>query len=275
LLLRCGLAGTLFAVCGYCRIGSLLLTPGILLAIGIGARRMASSRRSLLAVAGALLFFAPSLVIRPEQSHNRWQPLWEGLGDFDRTHAFTWSDPLAEDWAVRHGAHLFTDEGEAAFRADMLATIRSEPGWFARILAQRAWATVSQHKLWPRIATDGLWMRRSTSMNEGFMDKYYTYTETVDFLGWGGHLFEVPMALIILPTLVVSALRPGAERLMLLAAAAAIFVPVLISTASGQETQAFALVYFLGFALAAEALARRALHWRRSRLREAPSPGIR
>jgi hypothetical protein len=201
---------------------------------------------------------APCVALRSQPSHNRWQPLWEGLGDFDRTHAFTWSDPLAEEWAVRHGAHLWTDEGEAAFREDMLATIRKEPAWFVRILAQRLGATVTQYKLWPRIATDGLWMRRSTSMNEGFLDKYYTYTETVDFLGWGSHLVEVPMAALILPTVALLALKRGPERLVLAAGAATVFVPVLISTASGQETQAFALVYFLGVAFAVEWAARKA-----------------
>lgn len=258
LLLRCAVTGLLFGVCAFCRIGSLFLIPGIALAIAVGARRATSRRRVLLAAACGVLSLMPSLVVRPEQSHNRWQPLWEGLGDFDRTHANTWSDPLAEEWVRRHGAPgLWTAESEEVFRADMLATIRSEPGWFARILAQRLWATVSQHKLWPRIATDGLWMTRSTSMNEGFMDKYYTYTETVDFLGWGAHVIEVPIALVTFPTLALLALRRWREGLVLAAAAAAVFVPVLISTASGQETQAFVLVYFLGFAFAAEAVGQR------------------
>jgi len=255
LLLRSGLTGVVFAMCAFCRIGSLLLAPGVALAIAVGARRTTSPRRMLLAAASGLLFIAPCLVVRSERSHDRWQPLWEGLGDFDRTHAFTWSDPVAEEWAVRHGAHLWTDEGETAFRADLRATIRREPRWFAGILAQRLWETISQHKLWPRNATDGFWMERSTSTNEGFMDKYYTYTETVDFLGWGSHVIEMPMALLSLPTLALL-LRRGGDRLVLTAAAAAVFVPVLITTASGQETQAFALVYFLGLAFAIETVGR-------------------
>ena len=259
LMVRCGLAGIVFAVCAFCRIGSLFLIPGVALAIAVGVRRTASPRRMVLAAACSLLFLVPCIVLRSQPSHNRWQPLWEGLGDFDRTHEFTWDDPRAEEWAVRHGAHLWTDEGEAAFRADMLSTIRAEPGWYARILVQRVGATISQYKLWPRIATDGLWMRRGTSMNEGFMDKYYTYTETVDFLGWGRHIVEVPIALLILPTLALLALRRWSEGLVLIAAAATVFVPVIISTASGQETQAFALVYFLGLAFAMEAMAREAM----------------
>jgi len=258
LMFRCAAAGIVFALCAYCRIGSLFLTPGVAFVIALGVRRTASRRRMLLALGCGLLFVAPCLALRSQPSHNRWQPLWEGLGDFDRTHAFTWSDPLAEEWAVRHGAHLWTDEGEAAFRADMLAAIRREPFWFVRILAQRLGATITQYKLWPRIATDGLWMRRSTSMNEGFIDKYYTYTETVDFLGWGSHLVEVPVTVMILPTVALLALRRGSELLVLAAASATVFVPVLISTASGQETQAFALVYFLGIAFAAECAARKA-----------------
>jgi hypothetical protein len=127
LMFRCAAAGIVFAVCAYCRIGSLFLTPGVAFVIALGARRTASRRRMLLALGCGLLFVAPCLALRSQPSHNRWQPLWEGLGDFDRTHAFTWSDPLAEEWAVRHGAHLWTDEGEAAFRADMLAAIRKEP----------------------------------------------------------------------------------------------------------------------------------------------------
>jgi len=257
LMLRCGLAGIVFGLCAFCRIGSLFLVPGVALAIAVGLRRTASPRRLLLAAACVVLFVAPCLALRSQPSHNRWQPLWEGLGDFDRTHAFTWSDPLAEEWAVRHGAHLWTDEGEAAFRADMLSTIRAEPTWYARILAKRLAATTTQYKLWPRVAADGLWMRRSPSMNEGFMDKYYTYTETVDFLGWGSHIIELPIAVLTLPTLALLALRRGAEGLVLLAAASAVLVPVLISTASGQETQAFALVYFLGLAFAIELAARK------------------
>jgi hypothetical protein len=265
LLIRCGVAGIVFAVCAYCRIGSLFLTPGVALAVAVAARRTPSRRRTLLVAFCGLLFLGPFFAVRSQPSHNRWQPLWEGLGDFDRTHAFTWSDPLAEEWAVRHGAHLWTDEGEAAFRADMLATIRREPVWFVGILAQRLGATITQHKLWPRIATDGLWMRRSTSMNEGFMDKYYTYTETVDFLGWGSHLVKVPVTILILPTVALLALRRGSESRVLAAAAAAVFVPVLVSTASGQETQTFALVYFLGLAFAVENAARRLWRQRVSR----------
>ncbi|HEV7499119.1 MAG TPA: hypothetical protein VGQ33_03905, partial [Vicinamibacteria bacterium] len=268
MLLRSSLAGLVFGLCAFCRVGSLFLTPGIALAIAVGAHRTVTTRRVLLALACAVLFLAPSLVVRPERSHNRWQPLWEGLGDFDRTHANTWSDPLAEEWVRRQGAPgLWTAESENVFRADMVATIRAEPGWFAHILAQRLWATVSQHKLWPRSASDGLWMERSTSMNEGYMDKYYTYTQTVDFLGWGVHVVEVPIALMILPTFALIALRRGREAVVLVAAAAAVFVPVVISTASGQETQAFALVYFLGFAFTLEAL------WARARRSAATSRG--
>jgi hypothetical protein len=266
-LLRCALAGLVFGVCAFCRIASLFLAPGIALAVAAGVRRSASSRRLLLALACGFLFLAPSLVVRSERSHSRWQPLWQGLGDFDRTHAFAWSDPLAEEWARQRGAHGFSTEGEVAFRAEVLATIGNEPGWYAGILAQRLWATVSQQKLWPRVATDGLWMTRSTSMNEGFMDKYYTYTPTVDFVGWGQHEIELPIVLVILPTVVLLALRRGREARVLAAASAAIFVPVLISTASGQETQAFALVYSLGCGFAFEALGR----WLRARGRSTGS----
>jgi len=96
------------------------------------------------------------------------------------------------------------------------------------------------------------------------MDKYYAYTTTVDFIGFGKRRIELPVALMILPTVAFLAwaaydrrLRPTA-KVTLMMMAAALPLPVLISTAGGVEPQAFALAYGLGFALLADALIKRA-----------------
>jgi hypothetical protein len=98
-------------------------------------------------------------------------------------------------------------------------------------------------------------MARSTSPNEGFMDKYYGYTTTVDFLGLGKHKLELPVAVMIFPTVVLLAWaaydrrRRPAATVTLCLMAAALPLPVGITTAGGMEPQAFALAYGLGFAL--------------------------
>lgn len=140
------------------------------------------------------------------------------------------------------------------------------------------------------MSTDGLWMTRGRTFNEGFLDKYYTYTTTADFIGWGSRRIELPIALMIAPTLVLAALalwrRPQARtpldialagtgdwarpclRVIGCVALAALPVPVLLTTAGAAEPQAFVLVYLLGAALAAEAIGRLVvllLRWRQGR----------
>jgi len=201
MLVSCG-----FAVCALLRSGVLFLLPGFLLALLLGFRRLLGrdptehrglSKRAQ-AVAGALLvvlFVVPYLVSNwaYPQRHGAWPAIWEGLGDFDRTKGHTWSDGAAWE-AVRNAreeatpmprtgeqlvAALSGPESQAILRRQVLTHIREDPVWFARILARRLVATVTQAKLWPLTSRDGLWMQRSTSPNEGSIDKYYGYTYTV------------------------------------------------------------------------------------------------
>jgi hypothetical protein len=122
---------------------------------------------------------------------------------------------------------------------------------------------VTQQRLWPSLRADGTWMQRSASPNEGFMDKYYDYTITADFVGFGSDQVELPVALMILPTLVLLGWaaadprpRPRAAVVAVLMAAA-LPLPVLVTTAGGTEPQAFALAYAVGAALLLDALAGR------------------
>lgn len=267
LLKRWGAAGLLFGVCALCRSGALLMMPGLVLVLALSVARMPSSaprarlRRGALAALTLVLFLAPFAALRQPEHHDVWAGVWEGLGDFDRTKGHSWSDPVAEERVRREGASgLRSPEGMAVLRADVLDHVRDDPGWYAGILARRLLATLTQSRLWPSVRSDGLWMARSTSANEGFMDKYYAYTTTVDFLGFGTHAVELPVALILLPTVGLLAWaafdrrwRPAATVTLLLMAAA-LPLPVLISTAGGTEPQAFALAYGLGFALVVDAL---------------------
>jgi len=270
LLVRALAAGPWFAVCALCRSSTLLLLAGYALAFLAGFKRtLRTGRHSIVAaLAGLAVLSTPYVLLREPRAHDVWQPLWEGLGDFDRTRGHAWSDPVALDVVRREGGSaLWTPESERIFRRLVLSSIREDPAWYVAILARRAWATVSLSKLWPWSPRDGLWMTRSSSPNEGFLDKYYTYTHTVDFLGFGRLPYlELPVSVIVLPTAfllllaawTLSAGGAAAHRataslgLLGCVAAAAVLVPVLVTTAGAQETQAFALVYALGLALLLE-----------------------
>ena len=271
LMKRWGAAGLVFGLCTLCRSGSLLMMPALVLVLALSVARIPSSARrprlwrGALAALTLVLFLAPFAALRQPEHHAAWAGVWQGLGDFDRTKGHSWSDPVAEERVRREGASgLRTPEATAVLRAEVLDHVRDDPGWYAGILARRLFATVTQSRLWPTVRSDGLWMARSASPNEGPMDKYYAYTTTVDFLGFGKHKVELPVALILLPTVGLLAwaaldrrLRPVATVTLLLMAAA-LPLPVLISTAGGTEPQAFALAYGLGFALLLDAGLRRA-----------------
>jgi hypothetical protein len=97
------------------------------------------------------------------------------------------------------------------------------------------------------------------------MDIYYRLATTADVLGIDGRRGELPITLLPLPSLGLlglwlaarrsSALAPGREPLTRgvclwgCIAAAALVHPVLITTASALETEAFVVVYMLGAAL--------------------------
>jgi hypothetical protein len=264
LLVRALAAGGGFALCVYCRSSTILLTPGFFLALGLGLRRVVPDTRRRLGLGGValVLFLAPLPLAKVGQQNDVWQPLWEGLGDFDRTKGYTWSDAVALERARLAGAsELWTPESEAAFREQMLRDVRDDPAWYAAILARRLFATVSLQKLWPWGPRDGAFMRRQDSANEGVIDKYWTYSATIDHVGAGRWRFELPVSVLLLPAAIVLAgalrRRPFAWRAATLGACVAagtLGLPVLVTTAGGVEAQAFGLVHLLLAACLAEAL---------------------
>ena len=295
-LVRGTAAGAVFGVCSVIRSDTVLLFPGFAaaLALGtlglvrqrgtehptVGAARMLAIRT--VALGGVLaLFLLPYFALNPPRPRPVWLSVWEGLGDFDTTKGHYWRDADAAR-VLREAGHepgpesLFgwlDESGEAYFRDSVLQDVRSDPLWYGRILRDRLFATITQEKLWPLRANTGREIALSTYPNQGDTDKYYRLTTTVDWFGIGERRVEVPVSLLVLPTsalllwgLVVWARRrrdahPNVNVLrsvaaLVPAALGALGAPVFISTASAIETQAFALVYFLGLGLLVNEVAR-------------------
>ena len=257
---RAAAATLALALCVFCRSSVGLLLPGLVLAFWLGSRRVVRSpwRRWAATAAAATLFAFPCLVVRQMGHHDVWQAVWEGLGDFDRTKGHAWSDPAAEEAARRAGAPaMWTPESEAVLRAQVIGDVVGDPPWFAGILLRRLAATVTLWKLWPWGPLGGASIRPSTSPNEGFMDKYWRYTTPIDYLGFGPLQVEVPVPFLIAPAVALVAMagrgrfRSRARDILATLAcpaSAALTAPVLISTAAGQEVQAFGLSYLLAAA---------------------------
>jgi hypothetical protein len=272
LFLRVLAAGSMLGLAGMCRSSALLTLPGYAAALAIGCWRISGARR-LRALALTLLLavplLTPFLLLREPQRHDVWQPLWEGLGDFDRTKGHVWADSAALERVRREGVGaLWTPESEAILRREVLAHVREDPGWFAGILARRFVWTLTLRKLWPSEASDGRPMEPIASVNEGGMDRYWRYTTSVDYLSLGYAQVELPIVLLVAPALVLvllALLRRGpAEELRrrrsaLLAigcvALGGLTLPVVISTVGGQETQSFALTFILAIGLLPELVA--------------------
>ena len=235
-------------------------------------RRQTSHRqRTLLLAAAAALFLLPYAVVKPPGNHEIWLGVWEGLGDFDRTKGHVWYDPVArevlrEDGTVvprrlpmSHNAMA----NEHIFKRRVLENVRGDPLWFATILGKRFLATVSQWKLWPRAGIDGTSFAPRSAPNEGAIETYYRLTTTADWVGLGPWRRELPVSLVVLPTLLVVGVllfrrgqgKGSAGELKVLAclASAGLALPVLITTASALETQSFVVVYMLGLAFLADA----------------------
>jgi hypothetical protein len=265
LLWRTAGAGALLALCALCRSSVIVLLPGFVLALLIGVRRLRHQwpgRLVFLAVPALVVLLLPYVLARPSERHGVWSALWEGLGDFDRTHGHAWSDPVAEKVSQdAGGGALWTPASEAVFRRLVLEDVRHDPLWYAGILARRAGATLVQWKLWPRRASSGAPIRRSTSDNEGFMDKYYGYAATADHVGLLRWRMELPVAVMLLPVVLLGGLawrgpaREAARGALAVVGAVAlgtVGVPILISTAAAQEAQAFAFVYVMAGAFCVE-----------------------
>jgi hypothetical protein len=224
----------------------------------------------------SLLFWTPHLILRQPQHHDVWISLWEGLGDFDRTKGHRWEDAAAIEALQGVGLatglnadssrslyELVNEESTTFFRESVLRDIEADPGWYAAILGKRAFATVTQAKLWPWGPRDGRSMETKEGPNQGEIDNYYRATATADFLAFGRYRVEMPMTSVVAPALLLLLVwmasrrvpflraardRAGKELLVVLClATAALGLPVIVTTAAPQETQAIILAYFLAF----------------------------
>jgi hypothetical protein len=249
---RAAFLAPILVVALWCRSGTVFLVPAAFLVAAIGFRRGGLPRFPATALAATMILL-PTVALRPHQTHNVWLSLWEGLGDFGADRGYSWYDVDANSFLASQGVSGFADPKdvnathEAAFRKAFLSGVLNSPGWYAGVLAQRLWATVGLTKLAPWGPRDG--ESRSAPLF------HYKYTMSVDWFGWKDRLYEVPVSALYVPTLALlvwSALdrrRPGGEVAVLASVgAAALPCPLLVSTASGLETQAFGFVYFLGAA---------------------------
>ena len=287
LVVRLVASGIVVGTCAACRRGTLFLVPAFVLCLSWALARVTAGRpakEKALAWMGAVgVLLAPYLLItlltdrlaeRTARAygsasvtlrHRPWLSLWEGLGDFDRTRGYEWRDAAARRFAAEEGGgRLLSPRSERLFREKVLRDVRQDPLWYASILGKRALATVSQWKLRPWGPMSGQSVAPAAAPNEGLVDAYYRLTATVDWMGIADRRFEVPLPVLWLAVVVLLVLRlvkrrsdSGAARGSDLRALAAVALgvgamPVLVSTASALETQAFGLVYFLGFALLAE-----------------------
>jgi hypothetical protein len=199
------------------------------------------------------------------QGHDVWSTVWQGLGDFDRTHGHVYTDRAAEDMALAGGAREWlSPEGEAVMRRRVLESISSDPAWYLGILARRTLATITLHKLWPWPPLDGRSLRPASSPNEGVTDNYYGLVSPADVICIGLARAELPMVLWLLPTaaLIALALAPDRGRWRDLRAEArpalvpvaclalgALATPVAITTASAFEAESFVVTHHLALGL--------------------------
>jgi hypothetical protein len=239
-LWRAVIVATTIAACAACRSATLLLLPGLVLALIVATARAAASagmsvRRRVLAAAGvsaasvALCLAAYQGVVawtemrlaataarhqmnRPlPQAHDVWITLWQGLGDFDRTKGHVYLDQAGERAVLDAGGHhRLGRRSEALLRRAIFADVREDPVWFAAILARRVWATVTLWKLWPRAREGGTSIVPAQSPNEGVTDSYYTMIAQADWIAMGSEHLELPAGALLWPTvaLVGFALAP-------------------------------------------------------------------
>jgi hypothetical protein len=268
-VLRAVAASLVFVVCCTCRASTLALAPGFGVALFAALQRVAPRtagggwiRRCLLAGLATAIFVSPYFALRPAQQHNFWMSFWESLGDYGADRGYSWHDRDLKRWLAANGRKPFehpryiTSDDEVFIREAVLRDIRANPLWLASILGRRFVDTVSLAKLAPYGPRDGFSVRPPPL--------HYKYTTPVDWFGFGNWKVEVPTALLWAGTLVmllwwaVAAGRSSPESKrhleemllpVLTLAAATLALPVLLTTAGGMETQAFALAHFLGLSL--------------------------
>lgn len=290
LLLRAAATGVLLALCALCRDAVILFLPGVVLALALGARRIAGKswrHRGVVGLGALALVALPLASMRPPTHHEMWTGTWQGLGDYDRSKGHVWSDAAALELVRAAGLDrdvppevtlydrdLASPEKEAFFRELVWRDVRSDPIWFVRILARRVVATVSQDELLllsTSVPRDENGPRApKVPRNQGNIRFYYHLVTTADWMAVGRWRFPVPLGVFwsLGTTFVVLAvwprgwleLRPAAGVLAC-TAAAALTMPVLVTTAGALETESFIVVYFLALGFLAEAA------WERARRR--------
>jgi hypothetical protein len=280
LVVRLLVAGSVFALCVLGRMSVMAILPAFLLAIvlkaGINEGRSSISRIVRVGAVAVALFMTPYALIRQANHHAIWGDVWEGLGDFDQEYDHVWSDSVLRNVLRREGMNLppgvgvefENDQSEQILRRLVVGAITRDPMWYAGILLQRTAATLSQSKLRPYAPWDGQSMESVWHPNQGRMDVYYSLAARVDFLTFGGTRVELPVGLMIAPTLILVLLRTFSDLIGVQPAArtrlngylGSLFIlglgtaslPICITTASAFEVQSFALVYFVGSAFFVE-----------------------
>lgn len=291
ILLRAAATGALVAVCVASRGGSVVVLPSLLAAVLLGLRRLspalAPGRRAAAGLLAAALLTLPTFVARKAvqakaehtarergarlNPHHEllWLSLWQGLGDFDATKGHVWSDRAARDLlAKRRLEPRLAPRYEPLFRQIVTTHVREDPLWYAGILARRAAVTLTQWKLRAWAPLSGTPYAPKTRDNEGSIDAYYALGATLDVVAAFRKKLELPLPLLWLGPvgLVLLALRGPEEArraarsgllLCTLVSVAALPMPILVTTASAVEPQAFGLAYLLAAALLVEAARRR------------------
>ncbi len=259
---RAVLAAISLHVATWCRSSSIIFLPpaAVLLLIALFRIEAKSSpkRRAILAAILLMVLVAPKAVA-PRQAHEFWVGMWEGLGDFDREHGHVWSDWDArialdtEGYSMERRGPYWTAETEAVFRRLVLHDLRTDPFWYAKILVHRVFATITQWRLWPTARESGLTYQAPQHPAEGFTDTYYNFVKTADVFTAFGRTGEAPLWLLWAgPVLFLAvALRTRAAGFSRRAAvigsfaAAALLMPVAVTTASGIETQVFTFTFLI------------------------------
>jgi len=301
LLLRAPAVGALLGLCLLCRSVSVLLLPAYALAFGVGFRRIAPAgtadgsgalgglfRRRVGPLIALILLLLPYLLLvlhvrglsrkaaehlgedsKAPSQHDIWITIWQGLGDFDRSKSHIYRDKAGEEAVLgAGGSRRLSPESERILRRLVLSDIRNDPVWYAGILARRAWATLTLRKLWPWGPRDGVSIVPASHPNEGVTDNYYTMIAQADFLAVGASSIELPVSILLFPTLILlsACLVPAHSRsyqrdrarhslpVVACTALAALPAPVFITTASAFETETFVVVHFLALAFLVEAV---------------------
>ncbi len=258
LVWRAALLSAVLIVALWCRSGTVFFVPAAFLVAAFGFWRGGLTRAASLGLS-AVLILAPMALLRPHQVHNVWLSLWEGLGDFGTDRGYSWYDVDANRFLASQGVQGFADPKdvnathEAVFKKAFLGDVFNSPGWYAGVLVRRLGATVGLTKLSPWGPRDG------ESRTAPFF--HYKYTFPIDWFGFKDRLYEVPISTLFIPTaalLVWGAIDRNRARgewgVLAAVSAASLPCPLVVSTASGLETQAFGLVYFLGAAFLVQRL---------------------